>query len=86
MRGEQDQRRQPATAARLDEMECGVFTMTEAARYLRMSVRSIQDRPDIPRHDCRAPGTRKAMWRYLRGELDAWIARRTYGGNQRGWE
>ena len=60
-----------------------ILTLAQAATYLGVSIRSLQDRGDIPRHDIRLPGSRKAQWRYMRSELDAWVARCTYGGNQR---
>lgn len=70
--------------ARLEPVELpdgGVFTRAEAARYLRLSIRTLEARSDIPAHDVRPPGTAKACWRYIRSELDAWVARHTFGGH-----
>ena len=60
-----------------------ILTQAQAASYLGISIRSLQDRADVPRHDIRPPGSRKAQWRLVRAELDQWVARHTYGGNQR---
>ncbi len=53
-----------------------VLTPREAAAYLRMSERGLQDRADIPRVDIAAPGTERAMWRYRRADLETFIAKR----------
>jgi hypothetical protein len=53
-----------------------VFTLEEAAVYLRMSPRALQDRADIPRCDISAPGAARPMWRYRRTDLDAFLAAR----------
>lgn len=53
-----------------------VLTTAEAASYLRVSVRALQDRADIPRVDIAAPGSRKAQWRYRRPDLERFVAER----------
>lgn len=53
-----------------------VMTLKEAATYLRMSPRALQDRADIPRTDIAAPGATRAMWRYRVIDLDAFLAQR----------
>jgi hypothetical protein len=75
-----DLRAETATARARSAEPGAILTLQEAATYLRMSVRLLQDRADVPRHDIRPPGSRKAQWRFLRAELDAWVVRCTYGG------
>jgi hypothetical protein len=53
-----------------------VFTLDEAATYLRMSPRALQDRADIPRCNIAAPGADRPMWRYRKIDLDAFLATR----------
>jgi hypothetical protein len=53
-----------------------VFTLAEAAEYLRISPRALQDRADIVRVDVSAPGADRAMWRYRKADLDRFLASR----------
>lgn len=53
-----------------------VFTLQEAADYLRISPRALQDRPDIVRVDVSAPGAERPMWRYRKADLDRFLASR----------
>ena len=53
-----------------------VFTLEEAAAYLRISPRALQDRADIPRCDIAAPGASRPMWRYRKLDLDRFLALR----------
>jgi excisionase family DNA binding protein len=46
-----------------------VMTVTEAADFLRLSVSTMHQRKNIPRH--RVPGSRE--YRYIRSELLAWL-------------
>jgi hypothetical protein len=50
-------------------VEREVLTLAEAADFLRLSVSTMHQRRDIPRH--RVPGSRG--YRYLRCELLAWL-------------
>lgn len=53
-----------------------VLTLDQAAAYLGMSRRHLQDRRDVPRVDLKAPGAKTPMWRYRRVDLDAFVLRR----------
>jgi hypothetical protein len=53
-----------------------VFTTEEPARYLRLSVRALQARADIPRADICAPGSDRPMWRYRQCDLDRFLQQR----------
>lgn len=53
-----------------------LLTFTQAAAYLSVSLRFMADLP-LPRVDVRRPGTKRAVWRYNRTDLDTWIAART---------
>jgi hypothetical protein len=53
-----------------------LLTTAEAARYLKLSVRHIQDRADIPRVDVSAPGATKPAWRYRVADLEHFAASR----------
>lgn len=46
-----------------------VMTLAEAADFLRLSVSTMHQRKDIPRH--RVPGSRE--YRYLQSELLVWL-------------
>jgi hypothetical protein len=53
------------------------FNATEqAAAALGISVRQLKDRADIPRCDIAPPGATRAQWRYLPGDLQAFVAAR----------
>lgn len=54
----------------------GLLTLKQAADYLALSPRALQDRTDIPRVDVRDPASDRAAWRYRRVDLDAFAARR----------
>lgn len=53
-----------------------LLTHRQAASYLAISPRALQDRADIPRVDISAPGATRRMWRYRREDLDTLIASR----------
>jgi hypothetical protein len=53
-----------------------LLTVAEAARFLGLSVRHLQDRADIPRVDVAAPGATKPAWRYRLADLDHFAASR----------
>ena len=57
-------------------MTAEVFTLSEAAEYLRMSARALQNRADIPRVDISAPGSDRPMWRYRKVDLDRFLEMR----------
>lgn len=54
----------------------GLLTVSQAAAYLGVSVRHIQDRADIPRVDISAPGAGRPQWRYRVADLEQFSARR----------
>lgn len=55
----------------------GLLTIVQAATYLRVSIRHLRDRADIPRLDVSAPGATRPQWRYRVADLDAFAASRT---------
>jgi hypothetical protein len=52
------------------------LTTDQAAAALGISVRQLKDRADIPRCDIAPPGATRAQWRYLPGDLHAFVAAR----------
>jgi hypothetical protein len=61
---------------RRDHERRGLLTLKQAADYLALSPRSLQDRADVPRVDIRDPASDRACWRYRREDLDTFAARR----------
>jgi hypothetical protein len=53
-----------------------LLTTAEAARYLGLSRRHMQDRADIPRVDVSAPGAARPAWRYRVEDLARFAAAR----------
>lgn len=54
----------------------GLLTIKQAAAYLRLSPRHLQDRADIPRVNVSAPGAGKPAWRYRVEDLEQFAASR----------
>ena len=54
----------------------GLLTVAQAAAYLGLSPRHLQDRADIPRVDVSAPGAARPAWRYRVQDLEQFAARR----------
>lgn len=54
----------------------GLLTAKQAAAYLGLSPRHLQNRADIPRVDISAPGATRRQWRYRVGDLEAFAATR----------
>jgi excisionase family DNA binding protein len=54
-----------------------IMTPEEAADFLRLSVSTVYQRKDIPRH--RLPGSRQI--RFIRSELLAWMKGELMGGS-----
>jgi len=52
-----------------------VLTRGQAAAYIGMSASWLKTAP-MPRVDMRRPGGHRPVWRYLRADLDAWLAAR----------
>lgn len=59
----------------------GLFTLREAAEYLRVSRRWLESQRSIPRVDLAPPPSQRRMWRYRREDLDAVVASRLIGGS-----
>jgi len=49
----------------------------DAEKFLGISLRSLQDRADIPRINMSPLGSKRMMWRYRRSDLIEYAARRT---------
>jgi hypothetical protein len=54
----------------------GLLTASEAASWLRISLRQIVDRADLPRLDVAAPNSARPQWRYRVSDLEAFAAAR----------
>ncbi|GEM_PF-5296955 len=67
----------PETAVALPAGVIGLLTLAQAAAYLGVSIRHLQDRVDIPRVDVSAPGAGKPAWRYRLHDLEHFALSRT---------
>ena len=56
-----------------------LLTTAQAAAYLGISERHLQDRADIPRLDVGPPRGARPLWRYRLSDLEAFAARRVVG-------
>lgn len=65
-------------AHRKPDIEPGYMDADGARRYLDVSRTYFDEhiRPILPVHDFRAPGSKKPMPKFSRGDLDAWAMTR----------
>ncbi len=60
----------PPTPLALPANVTPLLTVAQAAQYLGLSERHLQDRADIPRLDAAAPGATRPLWRYRVTDLE----------------
>lgn len=60
----------------------GYLSRTEAAGYLGVSLRFMEDNTSIPKINVAGPGSKRATWRYLKSDLDEWMKARGQRGKQ----
>ena len=58
----------------------GLLTRKQAAEYLNVSIRWLEETALVPRVDLSRPGARRATIRYRRSDLDAFVESRVSGG------
>lgn len=52
----------------------GYLTRAQACSYLGMSLRWLESNNSIPKRDVSRPGSKRPTWRYLKKDLDQWMA------------
>lgn len=65
----------PTTPA-LAKADDALLNKQEAAEYLKVSIRWLETNPDIPKVNLARPGSRRAIIRYRKSDLDSYIASR----------